>query len=423
MTLVKTSMLNGIAVVVKVASALLLNKILAVYVGPAGYAVIGQFQNAVSIIANLAGGLVATGVTKATAQHFDDTEKQHAVWQTALRFSLCASIVAGIFLLIIGNSLAQWMLHREDMSSVFTWLAVALPAIAANNILLAIINGKKEVGIYVAANINASLISLLIVGLLAYFLGLYGALVAFIINPAIVLITTAAIVTKREWFKAKFLWGKINMPAMRELSGFGLMGLISALAAPLTYMMIRSHLVSVLGLNAAGYWQASWKISEIYLMLVTTTLSLYYLPRLAEIKTANELRSELLKVYKFVLPATIFGAIAIYCLKDLIIDTLFSSDFDPMKDLLMWQLTGDVIKISSWVLSFVMLGRAMVKAFVVTEIVFSLLFYFLTTQFIVHAGLVGVSISYAINYLFYWIVMVILVKIELKKMGAKGTYA
>lgn len=37
MSLVKTILLNGIAVVVKVASALALNKILAVYVGPAGW--------------------------------------------------------------------------------------------------------------------------------------------------------------------------------------------------------------------------------------------------------------------------------------------------------------------------------------------------------------------------------------------------
>ena len=88
MSLVKTSLLNGIAVAVKLASALVLNKVLAVYVGPAGYAIIGQFQNVVSILVSLAGGLVATGVTKSTAQHFDDEAKQHQVWQTAIRVRL-----------------------------------------------------------------------------------------------------------------------------------------------------------------------------------------------------------------------------------------------------------------------------------------------------------------------------------------------
>jgi len=402
--------------VIKVASALLLNKILAVYVGPTGYAVIGQFQNAVSILASLAGGLVSTGVTKATAQHFDDKEKQYAVWQTAVRFSLLSSIVVGFFVLLLGDSLAKWLLHRTDMSSVFVWLAVALPAVAANNLLLAIINGKKEVGIYVIANILASLISLLMIGLLAYFFGLYGALVAFTINPAIVLIATAFIIVKKDWFKAKFLWGKINLTAMRELSGFGLMGLTSALAAPLTYMAVRGHLASVLGLDATGYWQASWKISEIYLMLVTTTLSIYYLPRLAEIKTANELKHEILKVYKFALPVSIFGAVIIYVLRDIIIKILFSEDFEPMRDLFAWQLSGDIIKIGSWVLSFIMLGRAMVKAFVMTEIIFSVSFYFLTSLLVDNFGLIGVSVSYAVNYLMYWLIMGLLVKNEMKKM-------
>jgi len=106
MSLIKTSLLNGIAVAIKVGSALVLNKILAVYVGPAGYAIIGQFQNVVSILVSLAGGLVATGVTKSTAQHFDDEARQHKVWQTAIRFSLAASVLAGVVLLIVGARLS-----------------------------------------------------------------------------------------------------------------------------------------------------------------------------------------------------------------------------------------------------------------------------------------------------------------------------
>lgn len=416
MSLVKTSLLNGIAVAVKVASALVLNKMLAVYVGPAGYAVIGQFQNAVSIIVSLAGGVVATGVTKSTAQHFDDEAKQHAVWQTAIRFSLGASFIAAIFLLLVGDNLAQWLLHRADMSSIFVWLALTLPAMAANNLLLAIVNGKKEVGIYVTANIIGSLISMLLVGLLAYNFGLYGTLVAFTISPAIVLLSTAAIVARRDWFKAKLLWGQMNRPALRELSGFGLMGLTSALTMPVTFMLIRDHLATNLGLTAAGYWQASWKISEIYLMLVTTTLSVYYLPRLAEIRTASELKIEIFKVYRFVMPIVAAGAATIYLLRDFIIGTLFTPDFLPMRELFPWQLLGDVIKIGSWVLAYIMLGRAMVKIYLITEVSFSILFVFLSWLLVGIFGLVGVSMAYVINYSLYWVSMGFLVKNEMRRM-------
>lgn len=418
MSLVKTSLLNGIAVAVKVASALVLNKILAVYVGPAGYAIIGQFQNAVSIVVSLAGGVVATGVTKATAQHYDDEAKQHAVWQTAIRFSLGASLIAGMSLLFVGDWLSAWLLHRADMSSVFVWLALALPAMAANNLLMAIVNGKKEVGIYVIANIIGSLLSLLVIGLLVYYFGLYGALVAFTINPAIVLLSTAAMVARRDWFKAKFLWGQMNRPALRELSGFALMGLTSALTVPILYMLIRDHLATNLGLTAAGYWQASWKISEIYLMLVTTTLSVYYLPRLAEIRSATDLKTEIIKVYRIVMPIVVVGAVTIYLLRDFIIHILFTPDFLPMRELFPWQLTGDVIKIGAFVLAYIMLGRAMVKLFVITEVAFCVSFFLLTLLFVSKWGLQGVSIAYAVNYSVYWVCMIYLVRHEMNKMEA-----
>lgn len=405
MSLVKTSLLNGIAVVVKVASALVLNKVLAVYVGPAGYAIIGQFQNAVSIVVSLAGGLVSTGVTKATAEHYDNEARQHAVWQTAIRFSLIASLLAGGIVLALGDLLAMWLLHSKEMSGVFTWLALALPAMAANNLLLAIVNGKKEVGIYVIANIIGSLLSLLVIGLLAHYFGLYGALVAFTLNPAIVLLATTLMVARRDWFKAQFLWGEMNRPALRELSGFGLMGLTSALTVPISYMLIRDFLAADLGLEAAGYWQASWKISEIYLMLVTTTLSVYYLPRLAEIRTASELKLEIVKVYRVVLPVVIVGATIIYLVRDFIINMLFTAEFMPMRELFAWQMLGDVIKIGSWVLAYIMLGRAMVKVFVISEIVFSVLFVLLSWIFVGQFGLKGVPMAYALNYSLYWVVM------------------
>ena len=416
MTLVKTSLLNSVAVGVKVASALVLNKILAVYVGPGGYAIIGQFQNAVSIAVQLAGGIFSTGVTKATAQHFDNEETQHAIWKTAIRISLCTSILAGFILLFLADWAAIWLLKRADLSSVFIWLGLALPAMAANNLLLAILNGRKEVRTFVTANIIGSILSLLVIGALAYCFGLYGVLVAFTINPALVLLATATMATRKEWFKAKYLWGKVNRNVLRELSGFGLMGLTTALTVPISYMLIREHLVNKLGLSAAGYWQASWKISEVYLMLITSTLSVYYLPRIAEIRNAAELKKEIVSVYKFIMPLVIFGAITIYLLRDFIINLLFTADFMPMKELFPWQLAGDVVKIGAWILGYVMLGRAMVKVFILTEIAFSLSFVVLTWLLVERFGLVGVSMAYSINYSLYWFTMGYMVRHELIHM-------
>ena len=67
-----------------------------------------------------------------------------------------------------------------------------------------------------------------------------------------------------------------------------------------------------------------------------------------------------------------------------------------------------------------MLARAMVSAFILTEVSFSLSFYFLTTVLVDKIGLVGVSISYAINYSLYWVMMALLIRKEMIKMEDKN---
>ena len=62
MNLLKTSVLNGIASLIKIAAMFVLNKILAVYVGPAGYAAISQFQNFIQMVITFAGNAINTGV-------------------------------------------------------------------------------------------------------------------------------------------------------------------------------------------------------------------------------------------------------------------------------------------------------------------------------------------------------------------------
>jgi len=92
-----------------------------------------------------------------------------------------------------------------------------------------------------------------------------------------------------------------------------------------------------------------------------------------------------------------------------VISTLFSSEFSPMRELFAWQLVGDTLKIGSWILAFLMLGKAMVKLFMITEIFSAMGFYILTYILTGILGLEGVSLAHAINYALYWIIMVIVI--------------
>lgn len=415
-TLIKTSLLNAIAVGVKMLTMLALNKILAVYVGPAGYAALGQFQNAVQMITALASGAINTGVTKYTAEYYEDEARQRAVWQTAGSIALLGSAILSLLVFVFRASLAQKFLGDADLAPVFGWFSATLVLFVFNTLLLAILNGKKDIRRYVIANIVGSVFSLAVTSALVIKWGLLGALVGFAVYQSLAFFVTLALCINTPWFRLTYLVGRTDKEVVKKLAKYTAMALTTAATVPLSHILIRNHLGQFLGWEAAGYWEALWRLSGAYLMLVTTTLSVYYLPRLSELKTGTEIRKEIASGYVIILPVAIGCSFLVYMLRDFIIMILFTLDFKPVRDLFFWQLIGDVFKIASWLLAFVMVSKSMTFTFIVTEVASSLSFYGLTLIFTNQMGLQGVAISHAINYFIYFLLMIFVIGSRLRKV-------
>lgn len=405
MTLIKTSLLNAIAVVIKMATMLGLNKILAIYVGPAGYAAIGNFQNAVQMITIFASGAINTGVVKYTAEYYDEEEKQRQVWRTAGTIAVLGSIFTGVVVSVFSKQIAIWFLDDESYSTVFIWFSVTLVFFIFNTLLLAILNGKKEIHRYIIANIAGSLFSLAVTSLLAIQFGLLGTLTALAVFPSFSFVVTLYLCYKADWFKFSYLFGGLDKKVLINLSKYTAMALTSAACVPVSHILIRTHLADTLGVDAAGYWEAMWRLSAAYLMLVTTTLSLYYLPRLSELTESEEIKKEILQGYKIILPVAAACGLMIYLLRDFIVEVLFTKYFIPMRELFAWQMIGDALKIGSWLLGYVLIAKAAFKFVMITELFFSLIFYFSVVLFTNFYGIEGSSIAHAFTYLIHFITM------------------
>lgn len=405
MNLLKTSALNGIAVLIKTATMFILNKILAIYVGPSGYAAIGQFQNFIQIVTTFAGGAINTAVIKYTAEYYDEEKKQRIVWKAAGSIILLFSILIASLILIFQRPLSFYIFHSYEYQSIFVWFAIFLLFFNFNALFLAILNGKKEILKLVIANIAGSLFSLAITSVLAIKYQLYGALVALSIYQSIAFFITLILCYKSDWFKLSYLFGSIDSTIARRFGAFALMALTSAICVPLSQIFIRSYLTGEFGVNYAGYWEAMIRLSGGYLMLVTTTLSVYYLPRLSELSAISDIKKEVYQGYKLIFPLALLGALSVYFLRDWIIGVLFTDSFLPMRDLFLWQMIGDSLKIGSWILAYLMLSKAMTKLFIITEVIFASTLVGLTYICTKLFGFEGASIAYLVNYALYWIVM------------------
>ena len=391
-----------------------INQILAIYVGPAGYAALGQFQNAVQMITTFASGAINTGVTKYTAEYVNDDEKQRLVWRTAGTVALIGSVITALLIAGFNKPLAEWFLKDVKYGGVFLWFAATLVLFTFNTLLLAILNGKKEIVRYVVANIAGSIFALVVTTVMAIKLGLYGALVALAVYQSITFFVTLLLCCKAPWFKISYLAGGIDKNTALNLGKYTAMALTSAACVPVSHILVRNHLGETLGWAAAGYWEAMWRLSVAYLMLVTTTLGVYYLPKLSELDDAEDIRKEIIQGYKIILPIAALCGIIIYLFRDLIIEMLFTKDFSPMRELFAWQVLGDTLKIGSWILAYLMLGKAMIKSFIFTEVVFSVSFFIFTWVLTSAIGFKGVAVAHALNYAIYWLVMIVFIKANLK---------
>ena len=200
----------------------------------------------------------------------------------------------------------------------------------------------------------------------------------------------------------------LDKESLSKLSRYSLMAITSALTVPVSHLIIRNYIGENLGWDSAGYWQGIWYISTMYLMIITTSLSIYYLPKLSEIQDNSELKKEIYSGYKIIMPIVIVMSVAIFLLKEYIILIAFSDKFMPMMELFAWQLIGDVIKIASWLLGFITLAKAMTKIFIYTEIGFSVLFVILSIYFINTFRLIGITYAFSLNYFLYLIMMIII---------------
>ena len=405
MNLLQTSVLNGVAVLIKTITLFVLNKILAVYLGPTGYAALGQFQNFIQMVTTFAGSAINTAVIKYTAEYHEDESKQRAIWKTAGSIVFVFSLMFAFLILIFQRQLSLYIFHTLEYQTVFVWFAVFLLFFNFNTLFLAILNGKKEILKLVLANIAGSLFALIVTSILAIKLHLYGALIALSIYQSIAFIVTLFLCYRADWFKFSSLFGKIDLEITKKFSSFIWMALVSAICVPLSQMLIRAYLSQEFGLVYAGYWEAMIRLSTVYLMLVTTTLGVYYLPRLSELKMIDEIKKEVYLGYKFLFPLAVAGGVVIFVLRDLIIKVLFSPSFAPMQSLFFWQMMGDALKIGSWILAYLMLSKAMTKLYISTEIIFTLSLIALTYVCTQLFGFEGVSIAHLINYGMYWVVI------------------
>lgn len=404
--LIKVFSLNAISTLIHMCTALVSTKVVASIIGPSGVALLGQLNNINAMLQGVAGGGIRSGVTKFIAEYKEDDHRIKSYISNALIISSVFTFIISLICILGHKFLSDTIMLSSDYGYVFVVLGFTIFLYTLNSLLISILNGFKEFKKYVVINISSSIFSLLFSITLCVLWGLKGAMISAVTFQSVVLFVTIYQCRKCTWFRKSYFFGSTDFKIIKEYLQYTLMSFVTLSVVPVTQMLLRGYVISEISIIEAGWWDGMNKISHLYLSIITASLSVYILPRMSELTDRWALKKEIIKCYKLIIPFMLVCTLILYSFRHFIIWVLYSPEFYSMENLFIWQLLGDLFKVTSWILSYLMLAKLKTKVFISSEIISgigSLLIRFICVK---HYGVVGLNIGYLITYVLYFLVMI-----------------
>lgn len=410
MNLLSTTLWSGLATALRLASGLVVAKMVAIVGGPTALAVFGQFQNFLILMAGISGALFQSGIVKYVAEHRENNDELAGMLATAIKLSAIVALTGSAILLVFHHEIANLVLHQSGWSSLFLVTGIVLPLLVTNGIALALLNGMGQIRHYLMLNALTSFINMLAVVVLSLWNGVEGALYGLLVGPILSGIVSVGYVLRIHGrVLSEASRGKIDPAWGKRLGQFALMALTSLITSTLLPMGIRDQLAGQIGWQEAGYWQAVWQVSGAYLGVITAGFSVYYLPKLSRLTNDAETRLEVLAFYKTAMPIVLLMGGGVYLLRESILLILYSEKFLPAAPLFAWQIAGDMLKISSWVLSYMLVARKMTAWYIGSELSFVGFMYAANLVLIPKMGMLSPVMVYAGMYAAYALFIYLLI--------------
>lgn len=410
------SSLNTASVLIKIAGGLVASKIIAIFIGPSGLALVGNFRNFIRQ-AEVFGTLgFENGIIKYIAEHENSERKKQKVIATVFYSVLVAIVVLSILLFTFSDYLSMLFF---DGKSTYNWtfkvMVLALPWYIGNLIIVSILNGLSLYKDVIKVNIWGNITGVLLSALLIWQFKVSGALLGLIISPSLMFLVSFYLLRKKLNGFTFLRIHNFDSVILKGLLSYTLMSLVTTAISPVVAISIRTRLIDEYGANEAGFWEAITRISFFYIMFVATLLTVYFFPKLAAAKTNKETGTIFWDYYKTVIPVFGVGLIVIYFLRGFIVRLLFNEDFLPMTNLFFWQLAGDFLKACALILGYEFFAKKMTRSFIIAEVMSLLVLYFSTHYLITQFGTEGAVMGHAVTYLIYLIVLSIYFRKKLFK--------
>lgn len=400
---------NSLVIAIRLTITLAIQRILAKSLEEYGIAKIGDLRNILAMLTSFTSMGIFNGMVKFVSQNENEPSQLKELLSTSFIFALFGSLISSLVLAVFAETFSVWFFDGPDFADVFYILAVIAPAIGLQRIFNAVVHGMSRVKKYAIIELVAYIISAILTLAGLYFNHLKGVLLAISIGPLVQLLTLL------------FIFGKTLKPLITSIKpkwhghfgnallAFTLMSFVSNILLNSVEIYLREVLERSLNINEAGYWTAITNISKNYMVFSTALFSLYVIPKFAKIRTGFDFKTEVLHIYKTLLPLFGVGMLLIFVFRDFVVQLIYPN-FEGMEPLFKWQLLGDFVRLAAVVVAHQFLAKKMIRSFIASEILSMILFFGLSLILIPIFGTEGVVMAHFVRYVIYFGFVLLLIQ-------------
>lgn len=388
---------------INIICSILRTKLIAIWIGAAGVGLFGLYNSAIellSVIFNL--GMRNSAVRDIASATETETSRTVVVVR---RWAWILGLIGLLVTVLISPLLSEFTFGNGNHTVAFMIISIIILLSSVQNGELAVLQGTQQLRRLARASVSGVVVGVVISIPMFYYWGIDSVLPALVVFS---LATTIAVLLQRVSV-AKPSPSVTIKETVERGRGFMILGIyltVSAIVTNLASYLFMSYLNHVGDTEVVGHYQAGFTLVNKYVGLIFTAIAMEYYPRLSQVGVSKCRTSTFVSHEMSIALWILFPVIAIFvALGEIIVTTLYSSEFLVVVPFIVWAIVGTIFRAISWCIAFVILARGDGKIYLLTETLSAISCILLNIGAYKYWGLEGLGMAYLVWYVIYTIVV------------------
>jgi O-antigen/teichoic acid export membrane protein len=331
------------------------SKLVAVWLGTAGYGVMSLFNAGVSLISSLTNlGLQSSAVRDIAAANGENNQTKLAQIVKAVdRWVIATGLLGALLTIALSPWLSAWLFESNKYTMPFVLLSSVVFLNGLYNQHYAILQGTRRLKWMATANIFGAVAGFVCSIPFFYFFRESGIVWALVLTAVSTTIISFLYAQKVKIIRVDQSYRETLKVGINSVK-LGIMMSVTVIAVYLVEFILKAYITNSGGIQNVGLYQAGWSLNAQYLGLVFAAMAKDYFPRLSEGADNNAVvaakMNQQAEITVLILAPMIVVMIVFL---SFIIQLLYSGEFVEIVPMTKWLLFGSLIKSGSWAISYI----------------------------------------------------------------------